>query len=62
MGNKTDCHVWKELLFQKLLVHRAGIDSVEVGEKEVDAEIERRLTFMLGQMGGSEVRRESSGF
>ncbi|MFT6715532.1 MAG: peptidyl-prolyl cis-trans isomerase SurA [Saprospiraceae bacterium] len=52
------CHVWNELLFQKLLVHRADVDSVEVTEKEVDVEINRRLTYLLTQMGGSEVEFE----
>ena len=52
------CHVWSELLFQKLLVHRADVDSVEVTEKEVDGEIDRRLRYLLGQMGGSEVEFE----
>lgn len=61
-GIKADqqgrCHVWNQLLFQKLLVHRADVDSVEVSSKEVDAEIERRLKYLLGQMGGSEVEFE----
>jgi peptidyl-prolyl cis-trans isomerase SurA len=58
VGDKGVCHVWSELLFQKLLVHRADVDSVEVTEKEVDVEIDRRLQYLLGQMGGSEVEFE----
>jgi peptidyl-prolyl cis-trans isomerase SurA len=57
-GDKETCHVWGELLFQKLLVHRADVDSVEVTGKEVDAEIDRRLKYLLTQMGGSEVEFE----
>lgn len=58
VSNKGLCHVWGELLFQKLLVHRADVDSVGVTEKEVDAEIDRRLRYLLTQMGGSEVEFE----
>ncbi len=49
------CFVWKELLFQKLLIHNAEVDSVIISEKEVDREINRRLKYLLGQMKGSEV-------
>ncbi len=52
------CHVWEELLFQKLLVHSAELDSLEVTDKEVDFEISRRLKYLLTQMGGSEVEFE----
>lgn len=58
IGSKETCLVWEELLFQKLLLHRAELDSVEVSEREVDQEIEKRLNYLLGQMGGSEVEFE----
>ncbi|MFN8254787.1 MAG: peptidylprolyl isomerase [Bacteroidales bacterium] len=37
------CDILEQLLFQKLLVVQAQIDSVEVSEKEVEAEIEGRI-------------------
>lgn len=58
LGSDSECHVWRQLLFQKLLVHKSGVDSVEVTEKEVDLEIDRRLKYLLAQMGGSEVEFE----
>jgi len=58
LGKQGVCKVWSELLFQKLLIHRAEVDSVLVSPKEVDAEIERRLKYLLTQMGGSEVEFE----
>jgi peptidyl-prolyl cis-trans isomerase SurA len=58
LGKQGLCQVWSELLFQKLLIHRSEVDSVEVSSKEVDAEIERRLKYLLTQMGGSEVEFE----
>ena len=58
IGKKERCMVWEELLYQKLLLHRAELDSVEVSEREVDQEIDKRLRYLLGQMGGSEVEFE----
>ena len=37
------CNLLEELLFQKLLVHHAKLDSVEVTDAEVMDEIDRRL-------------------
>lgn len=48
------CQVIEELLFQKLLIHRAQIDSVEVKEEEVSQEIERRLDYYIRQIGSVE--------
>lgn len=53
--DKSFCYVWQQLLFQKLLVHKADIDSVEVTDKEVEFEMDRRLRYLLSQMGGSEM-------
>ena len=52
--NDVYCFIWREKLFEKLLIHKAGLDSVEVSANEIDGEIERRLQYMLAQMKGSE--------
>ena len=54
----AECMVWRDLLFQKLLIHRSEVDSMDVTSKDVDNEIDRRLNYLLGQMGGSEVEFE----
>ncbi|MCB0760747.1 MAG: peptidylprolyl isomerase [Flavobacteriales bacterium] len=48
------CAILEELLFQKLLINQARIDSIEVYDNEVQAEIERRLNYYIGMMGSQE--------
>ena len=50
----TECYVLKEKLFEKLLVHKAEVDSVEVSDQEIDDAIDRRMNYMLMRLGGSE--------
>jgi peptidyl-prolyl cis-trans isomerase SurA len=45
------CELLEELLFQKLLLHQAEIDSVTVSEKEVESEIDRRMNYFIAQIG-----------
>lgn len=53
MAAKTDarCLILEELLFQKLLLHQAKIDSIEVSEREVESELDRRLRMFISQIG-----------
>lgn len=51
VDQNAKCNMFEELLFQKLLIHQAGIDSVVVSEAEVDAEIDRRLNYFIAQVG-----------
>ena len=50
----TECYVLKEKLFEKLLVHKAEVDSVDVSDQEIDDAIDRRMNYMLMRLGGSE--------
>ena len=54
MKDDSRCVVFEDFMFQRLLVHQAQVDSIAVSDKQVDEEIERRLTYFLSQMGGSE--------
>jgi peptidyl-prolyl cis-trans isomerase SurA len=45
------CKMMEDLLFQKLLVHNARLDSIEVGDMEVMDEIERRLAYYIRMFG-----------
>ena len=46
------CSIFEQILFQKLLVVHAQIDSLEVSSIQVDAEIEGRLQTFIQQIGG----------
>lgn len=46
------CKLFEDLLFQKLLVDQARIDSVIVSDNEVDNEINRRIAMFTNESGG----------
>ncbi len=50
----TKCKIYEDMLYQKLLVSQADVDSLTVSEKEVDAEIQSRLQGFIDQLGGLE--------
>lgn len=61
-GDKiTYCEVFEELLFQRLLIHHAEIDSVTVGEDEVESNMDRRIQQLIGQMGDQKKLEEFYG-
>ena len=45
------CGLLESMLFEKLLVHNARLDSLEVTDAEVMGEIDRRLTYYLQMFG-----------
>ena len=51
IDDKIRCELLEELLFQKLLLHQAEIDSVTVSDKEVESEIDRRMNYFIAQIG-----------
>ena len=53
----NNCQVFEDLLMEKLLLHQAALDSVEVGEDEVQANIDRRIGVFIQQIG-SEAKLE----
>ena len=48
------CNLLEELIFQKLLVHHAKLDSLEVTDAEVMDEIDRRLAYYVQMFGSVE--------
>lgn len=48
------CYLLQQLITQKLLSQQAAIDSIEVGEAEVDDRLNRNMQYMVRQAGGKE--------
>ena len=48
------CSLLENILFEKLLMHNAKLDSLEVTEAEVLGEIDRRLTYYMQMFGSVE--------
>ncbi|MDF1546421.1 MAG: peptidylprolyl isomerase [Bacteroidales bacterium] len=46
------CKIFEGILFQKMLIVQAQIDSVEVSEKEVEAQVDGRIRQFSNQIGG----------
>ena len=58
MGMKDNCFALEELMFQKLLVNQAQLDSVEINEKQVEQELDKRLRYYIVQFGSEEKLEE----
>ncbi len=57
-GGVTKCRVLESLVISKMMLAKAEIDSVLVSDDEVNGESQRRMQYLLGQMGGSEEELE----
>ncbi|HPD24522.1 MAG TPA: peptidylprolyl isomerase, partial [Bacteroidales bacterium] len=55
------CEVLEELLFQKLLYLQAKADSIQVTDREVESELDRRLSIFITQYGSEEKLEEYFG-
>ena len=61
-GRKFDgdpyCIIPEQLAVQKLFLHQAAIDSIEVSEQEVIGQVEIRTNWLIEQVGGSKEKLE----
>lgn len=56
-----DCAIPEQIAVQKLFLHQASLDSIEVTESDVSQEVEARLNYLINQMGGREKLEEYQG-
>ena len=52
------CQIFEDLLIEKLLLNQAQIDSIEVSDMEVEMEMNNRLNYYIGQIGGEKELEE----
>jgi peptidyl-prolyl cis-trans isomerase SurA len=45
------CQIFENLLFQKLLLHQAQVDSITVTDTQVELEMDRRMRYFISQAG-----------
>lgn len=45
------CEIFENLLMQKILLNQAQLDSIEVSNKEVEQELERRIRYFVSKAG-----------
>lgn len=61
IGDEMDIKVLEELMYQYLLINQAKLDSVEVSEEQVNAEMENRLRVIENQIGSRQKMEEFYG-
>ncbi len=57
----TRCGVLEEMMFNKLLVHQAEIDSVEVSDAQIQGELDQRMRYYIQQIGSEQKLEEYMG-
>jgi len=50
-SNEIRCQIVEDLLFQKLLVNQAKLDSLVVSDEEVETEVSKRISYFESQLG-----------
>lgn len=55
-GNDPEarCGILEQMVYQKLLLNQAELDSVEVTDGQVESELDRRLRYYISMMGSQE--------
>lgn len=51
---ETRCYVLETLMYNKLMVNQAQLDSIEISDEEVDYMVNARISYFLQQVGGDE--------
>ncbi len=52
--HKAKCTILEDFLFQKLLLNRAKVDSLDVSESEVETNLNRRIDYFIQQIGSQQ--------
>ncbi len=53
-GNDLKCKILDQLLLNKLLLHQAGVDSVDVSDDQVEQKINQNMSYYIQQIGSAE--------
>lgn len=56
--SKIKCDILKQVIFQKLLLNQADIDSIVVSPIQVEQELDRRFRYYISQFGSQEKLEE----
>ena len=54
LGGNPYCIVPENIAIEKLFLHQAELDSVEVQESMIQSEVERRINYMIANLGSQE--------
>ncbi len=48
------CEIMRDMLFQKLMLNQAEMDSITVTDEQVDAELDRKIQYFVDHLGSQE--------
>ena len=54
VDDNTKCQIFEDILYSKMLVNQADLDSVVVDESQIEGELDRRIRYYIGQIGSQE--------
>jgi peptidyl-prolyl cis-trans isomerase SurA len=57
-AESVKCQIFENLLYQKLMLNQAQLDSAKVNDIQVEGEMDRRLRYLLSQAGSQEKLEE----
>ena len=57
-ASETRCSILEGMLYNKLLLNQAEIDSITVSEKQIENELDRRIRYFISQIGSKEKLEE----
>ena len=52
--SSVKCQMLESMLFQKLLLNQAELDSIEITDSQIDQTLEQRLRYFIAQLGSKE--------
>ncbi|HEX4886548.1 MAG TPA: peptidylprolyl isomerase [Luteibaculaceae bacterium] len=61
ISNPDKCEILENLLMDKLMLHQARLDSVEVKEAQIQSELDRRFRYFISQLGSEQKMEEFYG-
>lgn len=53
-GTSVRCQMLENILFQKLLLNQAEVDSIEISDLQIEQTIDQRLRYFISQLGSRE--------
>ena len=61
LGPNPRCLIYEQVMFQSLLMYQAELDSVDVSDEQVNAELNNRIRYFENQIGGRKKLEEFYG-
>lgn len=52
--DNTRCEVFEDLMYTKILLNQAKVDSIAVSDSQVEGELDRRIRYYIGQFGSEQ--------